>query len=148
MDNHQELLESQEEWRKSFQQQVSVLTQISENMENLIRNYFCGSFASHSADVIKNLSVEIDGLLVKIRNIILEVEISLYKRDSVLALKKVKNKVQSRINQTESQILDTRTKLEQYQKCGPELSNIVVEFAKLQKNIETKKWALAELHRS
>ena len=98
--------------------------------------------------MIKNLSVEIDGLLVKIRNIILEVEISLYKRDSVLALKKVKNKVQSRINQTESQILDTRTKLEQYQKCGPELSNIVVEFAKLQKNIETKKWALAELHRS
>ena len=141
----QELAESKAEWRKSFQQQVTVLQQIADNMETLVKSYYCGSFASHSSDIVKCLSVEIDSLLVKVRNMILEVDTNLYTRDSVMALKKVRNRIQSQINKTESDISGTKTKLEQYQKCGPELSNIVVSYSKLIKDIEMKKWALAEL---
>jgi len=144
----QEILETSDEWRQSFQQQVLVLTKVTDNLEILIKDYFCGSFARNNSEVVKNLSVEIDSLMVKVRNMILDVDNNMYTGDSVQALKKIRNRLTSQIKDVESEILSVRTRLEQYQKCGPELSEIVTRYANIQKEIETKKWAFAELQQN
>ena len=143
--NTQDLAQACDEWNKSFQQQCSVLHKIIENMEKLIVDYFCGSFSKNNADKVKNLSVEIDSFLVKVKTMILEVENNLYTGDSVMALRKIKTKLTGQIKEMEREMINTKTRLEQYQKCGPELSDVVTQYAKLQKEIEMKKWALAEL---
>ena len=142
--NDQELSEMGEEWRKSFQDQASVLERIVNNVEVLIKQFFCGSFTANNVDIVKNFSVEIESLMMKVRNMTLDVENNLYTGDNVQALKKVRNTLVKQTKELESKISSTRTLLDQYQKCGPEMSNIVNEVARVQKEIETKKWALAQ----
>ena len=113
-------------------------------MEVLIKQFFCGSFTANNADIVKNFSVEIESLMMKVRNMTLDVENNLYTGDNVQALKKVRNTLVKQTKELESKISSTRTLLDQYQKCGPEMSNIVNEVARVQKEIETKKWALAQ----
>lgn len=142
--NDQELSEMGEEWRKSFQDQASVLERIVNNVEVLIKQYFCGSFTANNVDIVKNFSVEIESLMMKVRNMTLDVENNLYTGDNVQALKKIRNTMVKQSKELESKISSTRTLLDQYQKCGPEMSDIVNEVARVQKEIETKKWALAQ----
>ena len=68
-----------------------------------------------------------------------------YTGDSVLAVRKVKNKLTSKIKDFDQENIDLRSRLEQYEKCGPELTDIVAEFSKVQKETEVRKWALEEL---
>ena len=69
-----------------------------------------------------------------------------YTGDSVLALRKVRNKLTSKIKDLEKENIDLRSRLEQYEKCGPELTDIVAEFTKVQKETEVRKWAVDELN--
>lgn len=64
--NKQELNETNDEWSNSFEQQCSVLNKIIENLEKLIQDFYSGSFSNFNSEVVKNLSVEIDSLLVKV----------------------------------------------------------------------------------
>lgn len=146
--NKQELNETNDEWSNSFEQQCSVLNKIIENLEKLIQDFYSGSFSNFNSEVVKNLSVEIDSLLVKLKNMILDVDNNLYTGDSVQALKKIRNRLSSKIRDLESETVNTKTRLEQYQQCGPELSQIVSSYARIQKDIEMKKWALSELHQN
>jgi len=143
--NKQELNETNDEWSNSFEQQCSVLNKIIENLEKLIQDFYSGSFSNFNSEVVKNLSVEIDSLLVKLKNMILDVDNNLYTGDSVQALKKIRNRLSSKIRDLESETVNTKTRLEQYQQCGPELSQIVSSYARIQKDIEMKKWALSKL---
>jgi len=146
--NKQELAETNDDWNKCFNQQCSVLNKIMENLEKLIQDFYSGSFSHYNSEVVKNLSVEIDSLLVKLKNMILDVDNNLYTGDSVQALKKIRNRLTSQIRDLEAETVNTKIRLEQYQQCGPELSQIVSSYAKIQKDIEMKKWALSELHQN
>ena len=57
----------------------------------------------------------------------------------------MRNKLTSKIKDLEKENIDLRSRLEQYEKCGPELTDIVSEFSKVQKETEVRKWALEEL---
>ena len=60
----------------------------------------------------------------------------------------MRNKLTSKIKDLEKENIDLRSRLEQYEKCGPELTDIVAEFSKVQKETEMRKWALGELSQS
>ena len=55
------------------------------------------------------------------------------------------NKLSGQIKEVQSELLNLKSTLEQYNQCGPEFSELVREYARLQKEIEGKKWALSEL---
>ena len=75
----------------------------------------------------------------------LKIEVATYTGDAVLALRKIRTKLTAKIKDLEKENIELRSRLEQYEKCGPELSAIVAEFSKVQNETEVKKWALEEL---
>ena len=56
--------------------------------------------------------------------------------------------LRSSLNQYQVIYLGTKDQTELFQAAGPDFAPIVVEFARLQKEIEGKKWALSELGRA
>ena len=48
-----------------------------------------------------------------------------YTGDSVLALRKVRNKLSCKMKDLEKENIHLRSRLDQYEKCGPELTDIV-----------------------
>ena len=75
----------------------------------------------------------------------------------------MREKLCSRLQEREQELSNLRSSLNQYQviylgnkkdqtelfqAAGPDFAPIVVEFARLQKEIEGKKWALSELGRA
>jgi len=145
MNQQQEIDECRMEKKKIYNQLLALLGQIVDILETLINKYYCGSIASSNATVVKNLSVEVECLLSYTQTKALEIEVQTYTGDSVLALRKVKNKLTSKIKDFDKENIDLRSRLEQYEKCGPELTDIVAEFSKVQKETEVRKWALEEL---
>ena len=144
--NQQEIDECLQERKKIYDQLLSLLGQVVGILETLITKYYCGSIASANATVVRNLSVEVECLLAYAQSRILEVEVATYTGDGVIALKKVRNKLTAKIKELEKENLDLRSQLQQYERCGPELTEIVIEFSKVQNEIEVRKWALEELH--
>ena len=57
----------------------------------------------------------------------------------------MRNKLSSRMKDLEKENLNLRSQLEQYERCGPELTDLAVQYSKLQKEIEVRKWAREEL---
>ena len=51
----------------------------------------------------------------------------------------------SRMKDLEKENLNLRSQLEQYERCGPELTDIAKDYSKVQKEIEVRKWAVNEL---
>ena len=75
----------------------------------------------------------------------------------------MREKLRSRLQEREQELSNLRSSLSQYQviylekkkdqtklfqAAGPDFAPIVLEFARLQKEIEGKKWALSELGRA
>lgn len=145
MNQQQEIDECRMEKKKIYNQHLALLGQIVDILETLITKYYCGSIASSNATVVRNLSVEVECLLSYTQTKALEIEVQTYTGDSVLAVRKVKNKLTSKIKDFDQENIDLRSRLEQYEKCGPELTDIVAEFSKVQKETEVRKWALEEL---
>ena len=52
----------------------------------------------------------------------------------------------SKMKDLEKENIDLRSQLEQYKRCGPELTDIAAQYSKLQKEIEVRKWAIKELN--
>jgi len=143
--NQQEIEECRLEKKKIYDQLVALLGQIVGILESLITKYYCGSIASSNATVVKNLSVEVECLLAYTQSKTLEIEVQTYTGDSVLALRKVRNKLTSRMKDLEKENIHLRSQLEQYERCGPELTDIAKDYSKVQKEIEVRKWAVNEL---
>lgn len=51
----------------------------------------------------------------------------------------------SRMKDLEKENIHLRSQLEQYERCGPELTDIAKDYSKVQKEIEVRKWAVNEL---
>ena len=146
--SQQEMDECLLEKKTIYNQLHGLLGQIVDILQTLVTKYYCGSIASANATVVRNLSVEVDCLLAYTQCKTLEIEVATYTGDGVQALKKIRNKLLAKIKELEKENLDLRSRLEQYEKCGPELTDIVVEFSKVQKETEMRKWALGELSQS
>ena len=57
----------------------------------------------------------------------------------------MRNKLTSRMKDLEKENIHLRSQLEQYERCGPELTDIAKDYSKVQKEIEVRKWAVNEL---
>ena len=145
--NTQDIVQCKEIKRKDLIKQTAVLESIANNMSTLVENYACGTFAERNSDILKNYSVEVESLMAKLQKIILDVKTSTYTATNVQALRKIRNKLNSQTQSLESEISNTRTRLEQFLKCGPELDEIVSSYVKIQKEIDCKKWAIKELQK-
>jgi len=140
-----EVAEFCSEWNVCYQQQCHVTYQIVEKLTILIKNHFCGSRAKVNVTLVKYMSAKCEALLLKLKCLELEILNATYTRDSVVALRKIRNKLSGQIKEVQSELLNLKSTLEQYNQCGPEFSELVREYARLQKEIEGKKWALSEL---
>merc|ERR1712038_1788463 len=120
-----------QEKKTIYNQLHGLLGQIVDILQTLVTKYYCGSIASSNATVVRNLSVEVECLLAYTQSKALEIEVQTYTGDTVLALRKVRNKLTSKIKDLEKENIDLRSRLEQYEKCGPELTDIVAEFTKV-----------------
>jgi len=143
--SQQEMEQCLEEKKKIYEQLQSLLGQIVDIFQTLITKFYCGSISSANATDVRNLSVEVECLLEYTQSKTLEIEVATYTGDAVLALRKIRNKLTAKIKDLEKENIDLRSLLEQYEKCGPELTAIVAEFSKVQKETEVRKWALEEL---
>lgn len=144
--NQQEIDQCLQEKKKIYGQLHGLLGQIVDILENLITKYYCGSIASANANMVRNLSVEVECVLAYAQSKALEIEVATYTGDGVLALRKIRNKLTAKIKELEKENLDLRSRLQQYEMCGPELTDIVSQFSKVQKETEMRKWALEELN--
>jgi len=133
------------EWNTCYQQQCQVAQQIVEKLTVLIKSYYCGSKAKSNLILVKYLSAKSEALVLKLRCLELEVLNATYTRESVVALRKIRNRLTEQSKESQSELLNLRSTLDQYHQCGPEFSDLVREYARLQKDIEGKKWALNEL---
>lgn len=142
----QEIDDCLQEKKKIYDQIHNLLAQIVDILEDLITKYYCGSIASANATVVKNLSVEVECVLAYTQSKTQEIEVATYTGDGVLALRKIRNKLTAKIKELEKENLGLRSRLQQYEMCGPELTDIVREFSKVQKETEVRKWAIEELN--
>merc|ERR1712029_977774 len=104
-----------------------------ENLEKLIQDFYSGSFSHYNSEVVKNLSVEIDSLLVKLKNMILDVDNNLYTGDSVQALKKIRNRLSSKIRDLESETLTPKpgwSNTNNVDQNSAKLFQVMLEFKK------------------
>jgi len=139
------LLKEVEEGREARQQ---LITQVVDLLETLVKRHCLGSTAEHTATTVTYLKAKTEALALKLRCLELEVLNATYTKDSVAALRKVREKLCSRLQEREQELSNLRSSLNQYQAAGPDFAPIVLEFARLQKEIEGKKWALSELGRA
>ena len=133
------------EWSKSYQQQCAVTRKIVDNLTILIKDHFCGSKVRNNMTKVKYSNAKCEALELKLKCLELEILNATYTKDSVAALRKVKNRLMDQMANAQKELLDLSSTLEQYSKCGPEFCEIVKEYARLRKEIEGKKWALGEL---
>eukprot|EP00092_Neocalanus_flemingeri_P010630 GFUD01011452.1.p1 GENE.GFUD01011452.1~~GFUD01011452.1.p1 ORF type:complete len:359 (-),score=65.71 GFUD01011452.1:202-1278(-) len=143
--SEKELAEFCTEWNASYQHQCLVTQQLVDKLAILIKTHFCGSKAKHNKILVKYLSAKSEALVLKLRCTELEILNATYTRSSVAALRKIRNRLTEQMKEAQSELLNLKTTLEQYHQCGPEFSDLVREYARLQKEIEGKKWALSEL---
>jgi len=146
--SEKELAEFWTEWNASYQQQCLVTQQIVEKLTILIKTHFCGSKAKYNSTLVKYLSAKSEALVLKLRCLELEILNATYTKDSVTALRKIRNRLTEQLKEAQSELLNLKTTLDQYHQCGPEFGDLVREYARLQKEIEGKKWALNELRGS
>jgi len=133
------------EWNTCYQQQCHVTNQIVEKLTILIKNHFCGSKAKVNLTLVKYMSAKCEALVLKLKCLELEILNATYTRESVAALRKIRSRLSEQTKEVQSELLNLKSTLEQYNQCGPEFGDIVREYARLQKEIEGKKWALSEL---
>jgi len=133
------------EWNACYQQQCHVTYQIVEKLTILIKNHFCGSKAKVNQTLVKYMSAKCEALVLKLKCLELEILNATYTRESVAALRKIRSRLTDQTKEVQSELLNLKSTLEQYNQCGPEFSELVREYARLQKEIEGKKWALSEL---
>ena len=145
--NTQEIVQCQDVKRKDLTKQTAVLESIANNMNTLVENFACGTFAERNSDILKNYSVEVESLMAKLQKMILDVKTSTYTATNVQALRKIRNKLNTQTQSLEAEINNTRNMLEQFLKCGPELDEIVSSYVRIQKEIDCKKWAIKELQK-
>lgn len=143
--SEKELAEFCTEWNACYQQQCLVTEQIVEKLTILIKNHFCGSKAKFNLTLVKYMNAKCEALVLKLRCLELEILNATYTRESIAALRKIRNRLTEQMKEAQSELLNLKTTLEQYHQCGPEFSELVREYARLQKEIEGKKWALSEL---
>jgi len=140
-----EVAEFCNEWSGCYQQQCLVTEQIVEKLTILIKTHFCGSKAKHNLTLVKYLSAKSEALVLKLRCLELEILNATYTKDSVAALRKIRNRLKDQIKEAQSEFTKLKSTLEQYHQCGAEFSDIVSEYARLQKEIEGQRWALSNL---
>jgi len=135
-------LKEVEQGREARQQ---LITQVVAHLETLVKKHCLGCTAEHTSTTVNYLKAKTEALALKLRCLELEVLNATYTKDSVAALRKVRERLCLRLEEREQELFNLRSSLKQYQAAGPDFAPIVVEFARLQKEIEGKRWALAEL---
>ena len=133
------------EWNTCYQQQCHVTNQIVEKLTILIKNHFYGSKAKVNLTLVKYMSAKCEALVLKLKCLELEILNATYTRESVAALRKIRSRLSEQTKEVQSELLNLKSTLEQYNQCGPEFGDIVREYARLQKEIEGKKWAPSAL---
>ena len=132
-------------WNKSFQTQCQVSGQVGEKLSTLVNTHICSTKAKNNLITVKYLCAKCEALGLKLKCIESEILNATYTRESITALKKIRARLLEITEDTQNKISKVKTTLDQYYQCGPEFSELVKEYARLQKEIEGKNWALSEL---
>merc|ERR1712226_178792 len=91
------------------------------------------------------LGAKAEALVLKLKCLELEILNATYTNDSVAAIRIIRSRLTKLLEESEEELVTLRSTLSQYQAAGPDFAPIVLEYARLQKEIEGKRWALNEL---
>jgi len=123
-------------------QHRQLLAQVLENLETLVTHYYAGSKEKYHMAIVNYMVEKSRALQLKLKLLEMEILNSTYTKESVAAMKKIGRKLEEKTAAVTEEIESLQTKLVQYKLAGPEFNTIVTEYARLQKEIEGKKWAL------
>lgn len=134
-----------DEWQQGHAKQLAVLVQIVDQLEVLVKTHYIDTKSKSDLNLSKYLSTKCQTLVLKMRLLEMEILCATYTKDSVKALTKIKAGLDEKIGNAKRELANLNTMLMQYRAAGPEFNHLVVEFSRIQNDIEGKKWALQEL---
>jgi len=134
-----------EEWQQGHHKQLDILTQIVGQLEVLVKTHYIETKSKSDLSLAKYLSTKCQTLALKVKLLDSEILCATYTKDSVKALAQIKARLDEKIAAAKKELANFNTMLQQYQAAGPEFSQLVLEFSRIQNDIEGKKWALQEL---
>jgi len=143
--DEEEVAEVNRKWEMASRDQVELMGHLLNKLDLLVNTHYAEIKNRSNTTLVKYLSAKTDALLLKLKCLELEVLNATYTKDSVAAIRKVAKRQEERIAITKLQIERLKDSLVQYKAAGPEFNQVVLEYARLQKEIEGKRWALNEL---
>lgn len=132
-------------WEAACMQHVEVAQQTVQHLEQLICQFYTGSKLEANSISIQYLLAKCDTVVVKLKCLELDIVNSTYTRDTIRAIRVVRDRVRDQIAASRAALIALEISLHQYRAAGPEFSDIVKEYARVQKEKEGKVWALKEL---
>merc|ERR550525_2312112 len=94
-------LKEAEQGREARQQ---LITQVIGHLETLVMKHCLGCTAEHTSTTVNYLKAKTEALALKLRCLELEVLNATYTKDSVAALRKVREKLRSRLQEREQEL--------------------------------------------
>ena len=151
-----------QDWAGAAGQQRAAVGRLVAAATQLANTHYTGSRAQHSAALVRKLASSVEAILLKLevtRLEILQVNTELivlylaatmclqatYPRDTVSALTALRARLEKEMRVAKEELGRVRASLAQYQRCGPEMTDLVKQFTQLQLQLEGKQWALREL---
>lgn len=137
--------EKSEMWESAYFKQIELLVNMIEKLDRLVNAHYIGSKSKSDLILSQYLSVKCRTLVLKMSCLELEILCSTYSKESVVALRLTRTRLTEKITKTRQLLSRLQSTVQQYQAAGPAFNELVVEYSRLQKDIEGKRWALQEL---
>jgi len=130
---------------EAISKQKGVLVQLQEKLELLVDQHYTGSKLESTSLGIQYMRSKSETLRLKLKCLEMEIQLSTYTKDSVRAIKLVKDRLLEKIQKSESELAALTNTISQFRSVGPEFSDLLKEYSSILKQIQEKKWALKEL---
>jgi len=134
-----------QDWAGAAGQQRAAVGRLVAAATELANTHYTGSRAQHSAALVRKLASSVEAILLKLEVTRLEILQATYPRDTVSALTALRARLEKEMRVAKEELGRVRASLAQYQRCGPEMTDLVKQFTQLQLQLEGKQWALREL---
>jgi len=131
---------------EGYQKKLCLVQQVVAKLDSLVTDHYMGSSVTHTKVLITYLGAKAEALVLKLKCLEFEILNATYTKDSVAAVRIIRSRLTRMLEDLEEELVTLRSTLSQYQAAGPDFSVIVMEYARLQKEIEGKRWALNELN--
>lgn len=130
---------------EGYKKKLELINRAVSHLDSLVNEHFVNSQAKHKQILTNYLGIKTEGMALKLKCIEFEILNATYTKDTVAAIRKIRSRLTMRLSEATEELSSLRSTLAQYQAAGPDFGDIVLEYARLQKEIEGKRWAISEL---